>query len=184
MDLENAGAGTITLSINGQSTVDQQPSLSLTTNQGVRLVTTGATYLTERGQGQGGSPPTTGGGITYTAGPSGALTIDNVAYTVDLSSSAICLVSLACAPTSVFDLSGATVTKPAKNATADPATCSISEKYFNTTTGKFRNCLTANTWTDENSGGSGGSSLTAGDNIDNRSNTLDWGTRMDQQCRL
>lgn len=165
IDFENTGSGTATLTVNGQSTIDGQASVSLTTNQGVRLVTTGVTYLSERGQGQGTSGGSSGGGTTYTGGPSGALIVDNVAHTVDFATGAICLATLACAPTGAFDLSAATVTKPAKNATADPATCSVSEKYFNTTTGKFRNCLTANNWTDESSsstsGNSGGVSLPA-----------------------
>jgi hypothetical protein len=107
------------LSINGQSTVDQQPS-RLADRQPRRASGHHRRHLSQRARpGSGtGSPPTTGGGITYNAGPSGALTVDNVAHTVDFSAAgAICLASLACAPTSVFDLSGATVTKPARNAT-------------------------------------------------------------------
>jgi hypothetical protein len=159
MDVENTGAGTMTLSINGQSTIDGLSTVSLTANQGVHLVTTGATYLSERGQGQGQGQGS-GGGITYNAGPSGAITVDNVAHTVDFSTGAICLATLACAPTGAFDLSGATMTKPARNAVADPATCGISEKYFNTTTGTFRNCLTPNTWTNESGSGGGGTTQT------------------------
>ena len=166
MDLQNAGPGTI--AVGGQSTIDGQASISLTVNQGVRLVSTGVTYLSQRGQGQGSSAT---GAIGYDAGPSGALAVDNLNHTVDIASGVVCLVSLACSPTNVFDLSGATVSKPAKNAAGDPANCSVSEKYFNITTGKFRNCLTPNTWTDENSGGA---QISAGGNIVNTLGVLSW----------
>jgi hypothetical protein len=52
MDIQNTGAGSVTLTpVN--SPIDQAASLILTVNQGVRLVSTGNGYLTQRGQGSG-----------------------------------------------------------------------------------------------------------------------------------
>jgi hypothetical protein len=48
LDIQNVGPGILTLS-SSQSTIDGSAALSLTSNQGLRLVSTGAAYLTERG---------------------------------------------------------------------------------------------------------------------------------------
>ena len=60
IDLQNAGTGTVTVSPAG-STVDGGSSLTLTPNQGVRIVDTATAYLTERGQGS------SEGSVTYSA---------------------------------------------------------------------------------------------------------------------
>jgi len=48
MDIQNTGAGALVLTPD-QSQIDGASSLRLLANQGVRLVSTGSTYLTERG---------------------------------------------------------------------------------------------------------------------------------------
>jgi len=67
MDIQNVGPGTVTLTPT-VSTIDGSTSIQLTAGQGLRLVSTGTTYLTQRGQGS-----STGGGIgpTGPAGPTG-----------------------------------------------------------------------------------------------------------------
>ena len=67
MDIQNIGPGTVTLTPS-TSLIDQSPSLQLTPNQGVRLVTTGSGYLTQRGQGAGTGGGTGSGTVTATAG--------------------------------------------------------------------------------------------------------------------
>jgi len=61
LDLQNTGAGSVTLT-SGGSLIDGILSLSLTSNQGLRLVSTGTAYYTQRGQGQGQSQNSGGGG--------------------------------------------------------------------------------------------------------------------------
>jgi hypothetical protein len=67
VDIQNTGAGTATFSVNG-STIDGAVQFGLTTNQGLRLVSNGTAYFTQRGQGSG-----SGGG----GGGGGALTIES-----------------------------------------------------------------------------------------------------------
>lgn len=50
--------------------------------------------------------------------------------------------------TGANDFSGATLLR-LPNAATDPATCSVGQKYWNTTSFKFRICKAANTWDDE-----------------------------------
>lgn len=95
-----------------------------------------------------------GGGITYTAGTSGGISINNTSHTVD-TTSAVCLTTASCIPTNVFDLRTSTASYPAQVAASDPATCAVGRKYYNSTTNKFRNCTSTNTWTDENAGAAG-----------------------------
>lgn len=47
------------------------------------------------------------------------------------------------------------------NASSDPGSCSVGQKYWNTTSNKFRNCTASNTWSDE-----GGSSAPATVKVD------------------
>lgn len=54
VDIENTGAGTLTITPT-TSTIDGAASLALTTNQGVRIVSDGTNYFTQRGVGGGGS---------------------------------------------------------------------------------------------------------------------------------
>lgn len=66
MDVQNTGAGTLTITPT-TSTVDGAASLALTIGQGVRLVSSGANYFTQRGIGTN-----TASGITNT--PAGGIT--------------------------------------------------------------------------------------------------------------
>ena len=72
VDVQNTGAGTVTITPT-TSTIDGAATLTLTTNQGVRIVSNGTNYFTQRGIGGGGSglPP----GCTITAGGTGPCTI-------------------------------------------------------------------------------------------------------------
>ena len=54
IDIQNTGAGAVNFAANG-SLIDGTASLSLTTNQGLRLVSNGTAYFTQRGQGSGGA---------------------------------------------------------------------------------------------------------------------------------
>ncbi len=69
MDVQNVGSGAVILTP-VTSLIDQAGSLQLTTNQGLRLVSTGAGYLTQRGQGSGtgGGTGTGSGTVTDTVG--------------------------------------------------------------------------------------------------------------------
>lgn len=67
VDVQNRGAGTLTITPT-TSTLDGAASLALTTNQGVRIVSDGTNYYTQRGiGGAGGGAPTTATYITQTA---------------------------------------------------------------------------------------------------------------------
>ncbi len=70
MDIQNIGLGTVTLTA-VTSLIDQASSVQLAVNQGLRLVSTGAAYLTQRGQGQGSASQGSGAGTV--TGTSGAL---------------------------------------------------------------------------------------------------------------
>jgi hypothetical protein len=67
MDIQNVAAGSVVLTP-VTSTIDQGASLTLTINQGLRLVSTGSAYLTQRGQGSGSSGGTGSGTVTNTQG--------------------------------------------------------------------------------------------------------------------
>jgi hypothetical protein len=72
IDIQNAGAGAVTVTIQG-SLVDGATGFSLFSNQGLRLVSNGTAYFTERGQGSGsgGSLAIQSGGVPL--GPSSTL---------------------------------------------------------------------------------------------------------------
>jgi len=53
IDIQNTGTGTVTLSAT-PSLIDGAATVQLTTNQGLRLVSNGAAYFTQRGQGSSG----------------------------------------------------------------------------------------------------------------------------------
>lgn len=59
MDVQNRGAGTLTITP-ATSTIDGAASVALTTGQGLRLVSDGTNYFTQRGAAAGGG----GGGLT------------------------------------------------------------------------------------------------------------------------
>jgi hypothetical protein len=73
MDIQNLGPGTVTITP-VTSSIDSAASLQLAGNQGIRLVSTGTAYLTQRGQGSAAS-----GTVTNTSGTmtSGAIVIGN-----------------------------------------------------------------------------------------------------------
>jgi hypothetical protein len=75
MDIQNLGPGTVTLTP-VISLIDQAASLQLTINQGLRLVSTGTGYLTQRGQGAGSSGTGTGTGTV--TGTTGALVSSSI----------------------------------------------------------------------------------------------------------
>jgi hypothetical protein len=54
IDIQNAGTGTASFTVAGSS-VDGASGFTLASNQGLRLFSTGSSYLTQRGQGSGGS---------------------------------------------------------------------------------------------------------------------------------
>lgn len=54
------------------------------------------------------------------------------------------------------DFSAATRTVPARSVASDPATCTIGEQIFNTTSNQRKDCTAVNTWTVVGSGGGGG----------------------------
>ena len=74
MDIQNLGPGTVTITP-VTSIIDNAASVQLTTNQGLRLVSTGSTYLTQRGEGAA----SIAGAVTHTASAlvSGALVTGN-----------------------------------------------------------------------------------------------------------
>jgi hypothetical protein len=67
MDIQNLGSGPVTLTP-VTSSIDQASSLQLTINQGLRLVSTGTGYLTQRGQGSGTGGGTGTGTVTGSTG--------------------------------------------------------------------------------------------------------------------
>ena len=54
LDIQNTGTGTVSLSAT-PSLIDGAATVQLTTNQGLRLVSSGTAYLTQRGQGSSGN---------------------------------------------------------------------------------------------------------------------------------
>jgi len=78
-----------------------------------------------------------GGGAvaSVTAGPRGSISVSpTTGATVVDTTDGVCIVSLACAPTNVFDLSGSTKSLPFQNASSAPGSPSESQVYYNTTT--------------------------------------------------
>jgi hypothetical protein len=69
--LENRGAGTVTI-IPTASTIDGATSLALASNSGVRIVSDGTNYYTERGMGGSGG---SGGAVSSVAGKTGTVTL-------------------------------------------------------------------------------------------------------------
>ena len=51
------------------------------------------------------------------------------------------------APSAVFDFSSAGQSIPARKQAADPASCTVGEQYFNTTSNVLKVCTAVNTWT-------------------------------------
>src|ERR1017187_5241351 len=74
IDVENIGAGTLTVSRNGLTIDAVASNLSLTTDLGVRVFTNGSNYFTERGMGTSGGGPAahvqSGGTLPGTCSPS------------------------------------------------------------------------------------------------------------------
>ncbi len=64
IDIQNTGAGTATFT-SGSTPIDGAVGFSLSTNQGLRLLSGGSAYYTERGQGSGGSG---GGALSIQSG--------------------------------------------------------------------------------------------------------------------
>lgn len=84
MDVQNRGAGTLTITPT-TSTIDGAASLALTTNQGVRVVSDGTNYFTQRGVGAagiGGTVGTTDNRIPRSDGVGGA-TLQASGVTID-----------------------------------------------------------------------------------------------------
>ncbi len=54
---------------------------------------------------------------------------------------------LVAAPSAAIDFSNAGQTIPARKASSDPATCTVGEQYFNTSSNVLKACTSANTWT-------------------------------------
>jgi hypothetical protein len=67
MDIQNVNSTAVTLT-SANSTIDQTHSVVLTVNQGLRLVSTGTSYLTQRGQGAAGGGEPGSGTVTNTQG--------------------------------------------------------------------------------------------------------------------
>jgi hypothetical protein len=78
MDIQNLGPGPVTLTPI-TSLIDDVTGVQLTTHQGLRLVSSGTRYLTQRGQGAGGGTGSGSGTVSNTAGElaSGALVTGN-----------------------------------------------------------------------------------------------------------
>jgi hypothetical protein len=67
MDIQNVGPGMVTLTpVN--SLIDQSANIQLTANQGMRLVSNGTAYLTQRGQGSGSVTGSGSGTVTAAVG--------------------------------------------------------------------------------------------------------------------
>src|SRR5579872_4106917 len=62
------------------------------------------------------------------------------------------------APSAVVDFTNAGQTIPARKLVADPASCTVGEQYYNTTSNVLKVCTAANTWT---AAGTGGGSVTS-----------------------
>jgi len=69
------------------------------------------------------------------------------------------------APSSVVDFTNAGQTIPARKLAADPATCTLGEQYFNTTSNVLKVCTAANTWTAPGGGSVSSVGLTSSNNI-------------------
>ena len=69
------------------------------------------------------------------------------------------------APSSVIDFTNAGQTIPARKLAADPASCTVGEQYFNTTSNVLKICTAANTWTAPGGGAVSSVGLTTANNI-------------------
>ena len=69
------------------------------------------------------------------------------------------------APSSVVDFTNAGQTIPARKLSADPATCTVGEQYYNTTSNILKVCTAANTWTAPGGGSVSSVSLTAASSV-------------------
>jgi hypothetical protein len=78
LDIENEGAGTVTITPT-TSTIDGGASLTLATNQGIRLFSDGANYSTQRGRGPSANQNIRSMGAGFSGGGS-ALTTSAVTY--------------------------------------------------------------------------------------------------------
>lgn len=89
MDIQNTGTGAVILTPLS-STIDSAASIQLTTNQGLRLVSTGSAYLSQRG-GQGSGTGGGSGTVTATDGPLtiGSLVTGNGSTDIKTSSATI-----------------------------------------------------------------------------------------------
>ena len=54
---------------------------------------------------------------------------------------------LTATPSAVFDFSNAGQSIPARKQASDPASCTVGEQYFNTTSNVLKVCTATNTWT-------------------------------------
>ena len=100
-----------------------------------------------------------GGGTTFSIGASGILSF--TAGVLDGDTAIVCRKGDSCAPTGAQNWSNAATTKPGKDAASDPAVCGEGEKYWNTTSKKYRNCTATNTWSDEAATGAGTGNVSA-----------------------
>src|SRR5579872_103606 len=69
------------------------------------------------------------------------------------------------APSAVVDFTNAGQTIPARKLAADPATCTLGEQYFNTTSNVLKVCTAANTWTAPGAGSVSSVGLTSSNNV-------------------
>ena len=92
-----------------------------------------------------------GGGTTYTAGATGALTISG--SVIDVDTAYVPNKTGSNTWTGVNDASGATRTAPMKVGTSDPGTCTVGDFLFRSDTGTTKACTATNTWTAVGSGG-------------------------------
>ena len=69
------------------------------------------------------------------------------------------------APSAVVDFTNASQTIPARKLSADPATCTVGEQYFNTTSNVLRLCTAANTWTTPGGGTVSSVGLSTSNNV-------------------
>lgn len=86
-----------------------------------------------------------GGGTTYTAGPSGALSISG--STIDVDTAYIPGKTTSNTWTGVNDFSGATRTAPMKVGTSDPGTCTVGDFLYRSDADVVKKCSATNTWT-------------------------------------
>jgi len=69
------------------------------------------------------------------------------------------------APSSVVDFTNAGQTIPARKLPADPATCTLGEQYFNTTSNVLKACTATNTWTAPGGGSVSSVGLATSNNV-------------------